>query len=193
VRKDFANSQAMSLQSEKFLNPVALMKIAARPRDALKRELAAEILQRFSALRFVAYGTSMLPSIYPGDCLTVESFGSAIPSRGEIVLCRRGGEFCVHRIVAISGERPDTRYILRGDALLEDDLPLPAHELLGRVTSILRRGKPLRLDRKRGLGQRALRSMVRRLNVASVLLLGWHSMLARETPKESDVVRTECA
>jgi len=192
VRKDFANSQAMSLQSEKFLNQVASMKIAA-PRDALKRELAAEILERFFALRFVAYGTSMLPSIYPGDCLIVESFGSAVPSCGDIVLCRRNGEFCVHRIVGISGERRNTRYTLRGDALLEDDPPLPVQELLGRVTSVLRRGKLLRFDRERGPGHRVLRWMLRRSNVTSVVLLRWHRMLARETPGESAAVRTECA
>jgi len=183
----------MSLQSEKFLNQVASMKIAARPRNAFKRELAVEILQRFSTLRLVAYGTSMLPSIYPGDCLTVESFGSAVPSCGDIVLCRRNGEFCVHRIASISGERTDTRYILRGDALLEDDPPIRVHELLGRVTSVLRRGKPLSLDREKGLGHRALRSMVRRLNVTSVVLLGWHGMLARKTPRKPAEVKTECA
>jgi hypothetical protein len=182
----------MSLQSEKLLNPLASMKTAARPRDALQRELAAEILERFSALRFVAYGTSMLPSIYPGDCLTVESFGLAVPSCGEIVLCRRGGTFCVHRIVGISGERSDRRYILRGDALLEDDPPVPARELLGRVTSVLRRGKPLRLDREKGLAHGVLRSMVRRLHVTSLVLLSWHGMLARKTLRKSAEIRTEC-
>ena len=169
------------------------MQTVARLRDALKRELAAEILQRFSALRFVAYGTSMLPTIYPGDCVTVESFGSSVPSCGDIVLCRRGGEFCVHRVVRVGGERTDARYILRGDALLEDDPPVLLRELLGRVTSVLRRGKPVNLDRGKGIGQRVLRSMVRRSNVTSAVLVGWHGMLARESLRRSAEKRTECA
>jgi len=165
------------------------MQAAARPRDALKRELAAEILEQFSALRFVAYGSSMLPSIYPGDCLTVESFGSLAPSCGDIVLCRRGDQFCVHRILGISGEGADARYILRGDALLEDDPPVPLRELLGRVTSVLRRGQPLDLNQRKGISHRLLRLMVRRLNVASAVLLS----RAQKRLRESAAVKTECA
>jgi len=179
----------MSLQSEKLLSRVASIEVAARPRDALKRELAAEILERFSALRFVAYGSSMLPSIYPGDCLTVESFGSLAPSCGDIVLCRRGDQFCVHRIVGISGGGADRQYILRGDALVEDDPPVAIRELLGRVTSVLRRGRPLDLDQGKGIGHRLLRSMVRRLNVVSAVLLS----LARKRLIKSAAVKTECA
>jgi len=165
------------------------MQAAARPRDALERELAAEILERFSALRFVAYGSSMLPSIYPGDCLTVKSFGSLAPSCGNIVLCRRGDRFCVHRIVGISGEGADARYILRGDALLEDDPPVLLRELLGRVTSVLRRGRPLDLDQAKGMGHRLLRSMVRRLEPSSAVLLS----LARKRLRKLAAVKTECA
>ena len=193
MREDLANTQAMSLQSEKFLSQVAPRKTAGQPHDALKRELAVEILQRFSQLRFVAYGTSMLPTIYPGDCLNVESFGSAVPCCGDIVLCRRGGEFCVHRLVGISRERTYTRYILRGDALLEDDPAVLGRELLGRVTSVLRRGKPLNLEQAKGIGHRVLRSLVRRLNFASVILLCWHGTPAREPLKKSAEARMECA
>src|SRR5271157_970505 len=99
------------------------MNAAPQTRDSFKLELAAEILRKFGEVRFVARGTSMLPTIYPGDCLTVRSFGAAGPRRGEIVLCRRGGEFRVHRIVRLLEEGPATFYVLRGDALPDDDPP----------------------------------------------------------------------
>jgi signal peptidase I len=156
------------------------MNTSAQSREWLKRELAAETLRQFSEVRFVAHGSSMLPSIYPGDYLTAKSFGSAVPHCGDIVLCRRSGEFRVHRIVNILEDGPGTSYTLRGDALLENDPPVTRVEILGRVTSLLRRGKPVDLGSVEGLCHRVLRWIVRRSGVAGALLLGWHALLARE-------------
>lgn len=174
------------------------MKAAPQSRYACQLELAAEILREFSEVRFVAHGTSMLPAIYPGDGLTVKSFGAEAPRCGDIVLCRRAGEFRVHRIVAILEQRPATLYVLRGDALTDDDPPVPACELLGRVTSLVRRGKPFELNSPNGIHYRLLRSIVRRSKVAVVLLLRWHAMQtanflhAESLPPGSAQARTEC-
>jgi Peptidase S24-like len=174
--------------------------ITATPwRDSVKLELAAEVLQRFSQLRFVAYGTSMLPSIYPGDCLTVTSFGSTPPRCGDIVLCRHGGEFRVHRVARIWNEGPSELYVLRGDALGEDDPPVPGCELLGRVTSVLRRGRSWNLEKVTRLPDRLLRSMVRSSSLTAALLLTWHAVLTPEAsrasllPRSTSKPRTECA
>ena len=182
----------MSLQSEEFLSHVASMKTLVPSRDSLKIELAAEILRRFSELRFVAHGTSMLPLIYPGDCLTVRAFGSAVPSCGDIVLCRNAEKFRVHRLVRIWKRGPTTLYILRGDALEQDDPPVVGCELLGRVTSVLRRGKPQQIGSGNRLSHRVLRSMVRRSNVTSALLLGWHGLRVRD-PFKSESSKKERA
>jgi signal peptidase I len=155
------------------------MDTTTESRFRLKRELVAETLQEFSQVRLVVHGTSMLPAIYPGDCLTVSSFGSAVPCCGDIVLCRRAGEFCVHRIVRIRENRTATWYVLRGDALPEDDPPIPGCELLGRVTSLLRRGKVFELHKAKTLHHRLLRSMIRRSEFTAALLLGWHGLLLR--------------
>jgi len=152
-------------------------------RDSVKLDLAAEVLERFSQLRFVAYGTSMMPSIYPGDCLTVTSFGSTPPSGGDIVLCHHGSEFRVHRVARIKNEGPAALYVLRGDALGQDDPPVPRCELLGRVTSVLRRGKSWKLENVTPLPVRLLRSIVRRSSLTSALLLTWHALLAPEAPR----------
>src|SRR5208337_2732145 len=102
------------------------MNAAPQTRETCKLELAAEILREFSEVRFVAHGTSMLPAIYPSDCLTAKSFGAEAPRGGDIVLCRRAGEFRVHRIVSILEKGPAKFYVLRGDALTCDDPPVPA-------------------------------------------------------------------
>jgi hypothetical protein len=158
------------------------MKIATPSRDALKLELAAEVLREFAEVQFVARGSSMLPTIYPGDCLMVRAFGDGGPRCGDIVLYRRGDEFRVHRLVRILGEGSATIYVLRGDALTEEDAPVRGGELLGRVTSLARREKFLKLRRPIGVGQCVLRLMVRQSKIAGALLLGWHAMQERYFP-----------
>ena len=166
--------------------------------NSLRRELAAEILRNFSEVQFVARGTSMLPSIYPGDCLTVKSLGATAPCCGDIVLCRRAGEFRVHRIVSILEGETAKFYVLRGDALTEDDPPVPADDLLGRVTSIVRRGRSIELNSPRRVLHRFLRPLVRHSKIAAVLLLRWHAAQSRyflhsESSSSSAEFRSECA
>jgi len=174
------------------------MNAELQSRNSLKLALIADTLRQFSEVRFVARGTSMLPAIYPGDCLTAKSFGAAAPCCGDIVLSRRAGEFRVHRIVAILDGGPATSFVLRGDALTNDDPPVPARELLGRVTSLERRGKPFDLTSVDGIRHRFLRSLVRHSKVATVLLLRWHAMQTRDflhsksLPAVSAEARTEC-
>jgi hypothetical protein len=174
------------------------MNTSTQSREWLKGELAAETLRQFSEVRFVAHGSNMLPPIYPGDYLTVRSFGSAFPRCGDTALCRSSGELRVHRIVNILEDGPVTSYILRGDALLENDPPVARAEILGRVTSLLRRGKPVDLDSVKGLCHRVLQWIVRRCEVAGTLRLGWHALLAREIqrieslPGRSAEAKMEC-
>ncbi len=155
------------------------MKKETPSRNILKLELAAEILREFAEVRFVARGNSMLPAIYPGDCLTVSSFGDGEPRCGDVVLCRIADGFRVHRIVKILGEGAERLYVLRGDALVDEDAPVSGDELLGRVTSIVRRGMPLRLRTTMGMRGRVVGLIVRHSTVAVALLLGWQRMQAR--------------
>ena len=175
------------------------MNAAPQTREDCKLELIAEILREFSEVRFVAHGTSMLPAIYPGDCLTVRSFGDAPPHRGDVVLCRRGEGFRVHRIVEVMEEKPTRSYVLRGDALTHDDPPLPAADLLGRVISIVHLGESVALNSHQRAHYYFFRSLVRRSKVATVLLLRWHASQAQrflhaESSSASSVgVRAECS
>ncbi len=109
-------------------------------------ELVQQTLLQFGSVRFRAQGSSMLPAIFPGDCIVVESFGSREPAVGEIVLSRRQQNFLVHRIVRIDSIDSDTQFVLRGDALTSDDPPLTRAQLLGRVTALVRGDKLIALS-----------------------------------------------
>ena len=159
------------------------MNAASLSRNTVRLELVAEALRRFSEVRFVARGSSMLPSIYPGDCLTVRTFGAETPRRGEIILYQRGGEFCVHRIVGILNEGATLIYELRGDALTDYDPPVAASGLLGRVTSLERRGVSLEPNSADGVSYRAMCVMIRHSKFVAPLLLKLHAVRERNLLK----------
>lgn len=150
-----------------------------KSREEIHRDLAADSLLQFSEVRFVARGSSMLPAIFPGDCLTIKPFGDARARVGEVVLVRRAGEFRVHRIVRIVGHAPQTSYILRGDALTQHDPPVSRSEILGRVSSVLRRGESVLLSSVDTLPQRLLRALVRQSSLVAAMLLRWNALHSR--------------
>ena len=94
--------------------------------------LASEVLRRFGALRLRVTGASMLPSIWPGDVVTIRSSRLPEVSRGDVVLFFRDGRFFVHRVLGVSADR----LLTRGDSLPGPDPPVTSDELLGRIVSI---------------------------------------------------------
>src|SRR5882724_7209688 len=60
--------------------------------------LAAEALRSWGRLRLRARGLSMLPTLWPGDFLTVQSRRAEQIEPGEIILFMREGKFFVHRV-----------------------------------------------------------------------------------------------
>jgi len=105
-----------------------------------KLGLAAEMLRRGSAVQLKAWGSSMLPSVWPGDLLTIQSVAHDEIVAGDIVLILRDNRFFIHRLVERRGGQDSISWITRGDAMARNDPPAAAWELLGRVTGI-RRGK----------------------------------------------------
>jgi signal peptidase I len=98
--------------------------------------LAAEIVRTFGGVRLRVFGTSMVPSILPGDLISVQSANVLEISPGEIILYLRDGRLFVHRVVARAGGQDDPRLVTRGDRLSYNDPLVSSSELLGRVTSI---------------------------------------------------------
>jgi Peptidase S24-like len=161
------------------------MTAPSNSRNAVHLELAAETLLQSSEVRFVARGTSMLPAIVPGDCLTIKSFSPCeVPTYGEALLVRRDGEFRIHRLVRVLDNTPQHIYILRGDALLQDDPPVLRSQILGRVTLLQRGGKSFPVAATGTLHQRLLRFFVRRSSAAAALLIRWHELRAGQSLRQ---------
>jgi hypothetical protein len=138
-------------------------------------DLAAEVLHRFGEVRFIAHGSSMIPSIYPGDLLTVRSDAATEARRGEIVFFLLGGRPFVHRVMRKWPERNRIAFATRGDALPKEDPSVDASQLLGRVTAIQRRGKYVEIIAKAGPFTRAHRWAVRNSIAYTRLLLAVHA------------------
>ena len=95
----------------------------------------------------------MLPSVWPGDLLTVRRQSFSEFRCGQIVLYESmaGGQaqLVAHRIVDFSdfsGGRSGRQLITRGDSMLRNDAPVHADQILGRVVSISRKGRPIGPD-----------------------------------------------
>jgi signal peptidase I len=100
--------------------------------------LARDVVRNFGEVRLRALGTSMVPSILPGDLISIQCASMSQISPGEVVLFEREGRLFAHRVMGSAGG-PDTPHLItRGDRLCYNDPPVFAAELLGRVTSIER-------------------------------------------------------
>lgn len=107
-------------------------------RDAVKCDLIADVARRFGEVRLKVTGTSMLPSLWPGDILTVRRQGTVEILPGEVVMFARQGHLVAHRVVRKIIWQDRTLLVTRGDRLRKPDPPVYAEELLGRVTAIER-------------------------------------------------------
>ena len=101
--------------------------------------LAGEVVRRFGEVRLRVVGTSMVPSVLPGDLISVQRASVSEICLGEIVLYMREERLFAHRVVGYTGDHQfhgDSRLITRGDRLSHNDPPVSSSELLGRVTFI---------------------------------------------------------
>jgi hypothetical protein len=159
-------------------------------------ELVEEVVRTFGHARFRAFGTSMVPSILPGDLVSVQRAGFSEISTGDVVVYSREGRLFAHRAVGLSGDTSDPRLIARGDRLCDNDAPISSTALLGRVTSIERadgRGfRPVHLARRNGWAK----CIVRVLQVSDlatncyVRLAGlWSSFVGRTFRSDVKIVQ----
>jgi len=106
-------------------------------------ELTAELLQRGERMSLRVRGSSMLPSLFPGDLLTFRRCAPEEIVVGDIVLFLREGRCFVHRVAERMAAGAASRLRTRGDALPSCDAPLVETEVLGRLTTVERKGRRL--------------------------------------------------
>jgi hypothetical protein len=105
---------------------------------AVRSALVAEILKGTSfissdplkSIRMRVYGESMLPALWPGDIVEVESCSVSDLRAGEIVLAHRHGRLFLHRFVS---QCDLGSFLLCGDSMPGPDQPFPQEALLGRL------------------------------------------------------------
>jgi hypothetical protein len=149
-------------------------------RAAVEMALAEEVLRSYGRLRIMARGSSMVPTIFPGDILFVERDPLARLRPGHVVLASRGGRFFAHRVVRLTALGGSPRVITRGDALPGDDPAYFREEVLGRVTAVLRGRKQIELEGEdKRKGRRIFRWAVRNSDAIVAGLLWCHSLRSR--------------
>jgi signal peptidase I len=110
---------------------------------ALGCGLTEEVVRTFGEVRLRVIGTSMVPSILPGDFVSIRRASLQDISPGEVVLFLRNGRLVIHRVVdrkvASTSDTPEELFLItRGDRVRHDDPPVSSTEFLGRVVSIER-------------------------------------------------------
>ena len=107
-----------------------------KTRAQSRNNLAVEVLRKTGTLRLSAFGYSMLPTLYPGEILTIKREGLGVIQPGDVVLYARAGRFFIHRNLRSVQRGSETVLVTRGDAMPRPDEPVVASELLGKVISV---------------------------------------------------------
>lgn len=120
----------------------------AKTREETKLALAEQVIRSGGPFRLRAWGTSMLPSIWPGDLLTIQQMDPGNVTPGDVLFVVREGRAVAHRFVEWRQTRRGVMCITRGDALPHDDPPVAASAMLGRVAGICRAGRSFEPGRR---------------------------------------------
>jgi signal peptidase I len=109
-------------------------------------DLCEELLRQGRSVRFRAPGRSMYPTIRENDVITVEPIGPLCVRVGDIVLYSLQRGVVAHRVVRmIQHDRPlpaHISFVLKGDTWRIEDEPLQEHQILGKVVTVERKGRP---------------------------------------------------
>lgn len=141
-------------------------------KQAVKCDLAAQLLRRSGKLILRATGTSMVPAIWPADALVVEPATAAAVAVGDIVLFSNGCRFVAHRVVERNRGARLEQIWTRGDAVATLDAPIGPREILGKVSFIVRDGKCFAVKRNLRRSERALAALLRRSHTAARVIAG---------------------
>jgi signal peptidase I len=142
----------------------------------VKCHLAAETLRQSGKLRLQVMGWSMLPTIWPGDVVIIERAKILAVSQGDIVLFGREQRFFVHRIVKKATQEP-SGLLTQGDAMDAPDPPVQEHELLGRVSLIVRNGRCIQPKRELNMRDKAVAGLVRFSDTSARVIVGLHGFI----------------
>ena len=137
-----------------------------------KNVLAAEAIRSLGHLRLRVTGSSMLPTLWPGDVLWIRRSSIGEVGIGDIVLFIRDRRLFAHRVI----DRSEQALVTQGDALPMPDGCVATSELLGTVQAVLRDGHVVPLRANPSLPSRITMFLIRRTQFAARLLLRLHRL-----------------
>jgi hypothetical protein len=112
------------------------MQAQSPSQGVLRQGMVEEVLQRRGSVHLCVFGESMLPSIWPGDVVTVARHPASRIEVGEVILFRRNQRFFLHRVRAIFSLDGLLRFNTRGDSAPQSDPPIPESDVLGNVVEV---------------------------------------------------------
>jgi signal peptidase I len=115
-------------------------------------------------------GTSMLPALWPGEKVWVEQTNVDELRNGDVIVFVRDRQLVVHRVVGIAKGTSRAALTTRGDAQLDDDVPVEPRDVVGIVRAVRRFGADRPLKGRPSPAARALVWLVRRSEMARFLL-----------------------
>ena len=102
--------------------------------NAERSALVADVLRgnqgSRQTVRLRVHGESMLPTLWPGDVVEIESCSLADVRLGDIALAYAEGRLFLHRFVE---RRSPEGFVMRGDSMPAMDPQFPAEALIGRL------------------------------------------------------------
>jgi signal peptidase I len=130
----------------------------------------------------------MLPSLWPGDILTIEGTSCHVPAPGDIVLVLRNQRAFIHRVEEKRDCGGQLQWITRGDAVPQNDPPVAASEVLGRVSSIQRNHRTIVPRRQPSTTARLLAWMLCHWGRFRSICLRMHSFLqSKDQPARQEI------
>ena len=131
-----------------------------------------ELLNRGGQTSIRVTGSSMLPTIWPGDMLTVRRQPMSEVRLRDIAMFARDGRLFVHRVIDHRGEQ----VVTQGDAVPSPDAPVGPSDLLGVVVAVYRNGRAVGVFAHLTLHARLIAALVRRSSRLSKILQRIHAV-----------------
>ncbi len=145
-------------------------------------EVSAHLLGGGYGICFRAEGESMHPTIRHGELVTVAPARPADIEADDIVLCRNRRGIVAHRVVRIEPRgRGRDNFVLCGDAPGAGDETVALQQVVGRLVSVVRRGRSIDPASRPTRLARNTRLCVSKLKGLKGRLKGWMSGITRRT------------
>jgi hypothetical protein len=124
----------LSVFAKNFLMLEATTSAARLDWNAERSALVADVLRgkpgSRQTVRLRVHGESMLPTLWPGNVVEIESCSLAGIRPGDIALAYAEGRLFLHRLVEL---RSPEGFVMRGDSMPASDPQFPAEALIGRL------------------------------------------------------------